>query len=106
VGGFLAAPAAISTVAVGFAAGIVYKLVRDRMVTIPVTALFAALAECFLMALTLLMARPFSNALEAVKLDVISMIVSNGIGAGIIAAVVRNLVRENHGEVVEYRTKY
>jgi phosphoserine phosphatase RsbU/P len=105
-GGFAAVPDAVSTVLIGFAAGVVYKLLKEKTATIPGAMIFAVAAECFLMLLTLLMARPFSEAVNTVKSDAVPMIVANALSAGLLMAVVRNLVRDNHGEVAEFRAKY
>jgi phosphoserine phosphatase RsbU/P len=97
-GGSTAVPSAISTVAIGLSSGIIYNVLRGRLI-IPVgAALFAALGECFLMALILLLSRPFSEALTTVKISAFPMITANAIGAGLLVAIIRYIVRERQKE--------
>jgi len=94
VGGFTAVPCALATVIAGLAGGVIYKWRKGEFVGIPGAVLFAFLMESFHMGLALLIARPFSAALEVVKLVSLPMILANMIGIAIFALVLTNLIKE------------
>ncbi len=94
LGGFTAVPCALSTIIAGLAGGVVYKWRKGEFVGIPGAILFAFLMECFHMGLALLIARPFAQALEVVKLIGLPMILANTIGMAIFALILSNLIKE------------
>lgn len=94
LGGFTCIPCALATVMAGLAGGIIYKWRKGEFVGIPGAILFAFLMESFHMGLVLLIARPFSQALEVVRLVSLPMILANTIGMAIFALIVSNLIKE------------
>lgn len=94
LGGFTCIPCALATVMAGLAGGIIYKWRKGEFVGIPGAVLFALLMESFHMGLVLLIARPFSQALEVVRLVSLPMILANTIGMAIFALILSNLIKE------------
>jgi sigma-B regulation protein RsbU (phosphoserine phosphatase) len=94
LGGFTCIPCALATVIAGLAGGIIYKWRKGEFVGIPGAVLFALLMESFHMGLVLLIARPFSQALEVVRLVSLPMILANTIGMAIFALILSNLIKE------------
>jgi sigma-B regulation protein RsbU (phosphoserine phosphatase) len=94
LGGLTAVPCALATVIAGLAGGGIYKWRRGEFIGIYGATLFAVLMESFHMGLTLLIARPFSEALAVVKLVSLPMIVANAVGIAIFALILRNLINE------------
>ena len=94
LGGFTAIPCSLATVIAGIACGIIYKCRKGEFISIYGAALFAVLMESVHMGLMLLIARPFSEALETVKLISLPMILANTAGIAISAFIVSNLINE------------
>ena len=93
IGGFTAIPCALGTIISGLAAGIVYKLLKgDIGIWRPM--LFAFIMESMDMALLLLMARPFGDALNLVQIIAMPMILGDTIGIAIFAFMLGNLTRD------------
>lgn len=97
-GGLTCEPCSISTVVAGLAGGIVYLLRKGKPVSISGRVAFMVAAELFHMGLTLLMSRPFDQALAVVKKIIIPMIVANAAGMGIYTFIIKNLIRERSVE--------
>lgn len=94
LGGFTAIPCALATIISGLLAGLIYQLRKKEFIGVPWAALFAVSIESFHMLLTLLIARPFADALQVVKEVGIPMIGANSIGVAIFALIVVNLIKE------------
>jgi sigma-B regulation protein RsbU (phosphoserine phosphatase) len=94
LGGLTCIPCALSTVIAGLAGGMINKWRKGEFVGLPGAVLFAFLMECFHMGLALLIARPFAEALEVVKLASFPMILANTIGMAIFALILTNLIKE------------
>jgi sigma-B regulation protein RsbU (phosphoserine phosphatase) len=94
LGGLTCIPCALSTVIAGLAGGAINKWRKGEFVGIPGAILFAFLMECFHMGLALLIARPFAEALQVVKLVSLPMILANTIGMAIFALILSNLIKE------------
>jgi len=94
LGGFTAVPCALATIIAGLAGGLIYKLRKGEFVTVWQATLFALVIESLHMGLVLLIARPFSEALAAVKLVSLPMIIANAVGIAIFAFMVNNLIKE------------
>jgi phosphoserine phosphatase RsbU/P len=97
-GSFAAVPSALTTVAMGLAAGVIYNLLRGNLLKPVGAAGLAILGQVLLLCLTLLLARPFDQALASVKLEALPMIVSNALGAGLLTALVRQFVQQRQKE--------
>jgi sigma-B regulation protein RsbU (phosphoserine phosphatase) len=107
MGGFVAVSTSTTTVLAGLVGGLIYVLNKGNYPRIRAVMLYAACVEVFLMGFTLLISRPFTEALETVSQAALPMIVANSVGAGIFAFIIRNLVteRKNAAEKEIYRTE-
>jgi sigma-B regulation protein RsbU (phosphoserine phosphatase) len=94
LGGLTCIPCSLATVIAGLAGGIINKWRKGEFVGIPGALLFAFLMESLHMGIVLLIARPFTEAIEVVKLVSLPMILANMIGMAIFALVLTNLVKE------------
>ena len=97
-GGLTCEPCSISTVVAGLAGGLLYSLRKGKRTNISTRVVFMVGVELFHMGLTLLMSRPFDQALAVVKKVIIPMVVANGAGMGIYAFIINNLIRERSVE--------
>lgn len=97
-GGLTCEPCSISTVVAGLAGGLVYLTRKGKPTSIRDRVVFMVGVEVFHMGLTLLMSRPFDEALAVVKKIIIPMVVANGAGMGIYTFIIGNLIRERSVE--------
>ena len=94
LGGFTAVPCSIATVLAGLIGGIVYLINRKQLVGI-FYAIFAAIfVEVIHGALALLIATPFSDALDVVLTAIPAMMIANGMGAAICVIVLERALNE------------
>lgn len=98
LGGLTQIPCPLATVIAGLAAGIIYKRKKGEFIGIWRATLFAILIESLHMGLILLIARPYSEALQVVKLISLPMILANAVGVAISALIVSNLIKERRAE--------
>ncbi|MFC1981836.1 LytS/YhcK type 5TM receptor domain-containing protein, partial [Chloroflexota bacterium] len=90
LGGFTAVPCAIGTVLSGLAAGIFYAVLKGNIgVWKPI--LLAFIIEVMDMALILLIARTFSDAVDLVKIIAMPMILGDTIGVAVFAYMLSNM---------------
>jgi len=92
MGGFTAIPCALGTIISGVAAGILYRSFKGNA-GIWKSTLFAFIMEIVDMALILLIARPFDEALRLVNIIALPMILSDTIGIAIFAFMFSNITR-------------
>ena len=104
LGGFTCLPCSLATVLAGLFGGALYLLNKRKFVGIPGAVLFAALMESFHMGITLLLAWPYTEALQVVKEVSLPMIFSNALGMFFAASIIANLIRER--ETAEERDRY
>jgi phosphoserine phosphatase RsbU/P len=93
-GGFVAVPCSIATVVAGLVGGIVYLLRKGRWPHVWQIMLVSAGVELVHMSLTLLIAKPFDQAMGVVQQVIVPMILSNAAGAGIFTYIIGNLIKE------------
>jgi len=98
LGGLTCEACSISTVVAGLAGGLVYSFGKGRQTSIRERVAFMVGVELFHMGLTLLMSRPFDEALAVVKKIIIPMVVANGAGMGLYTFIVNNHIRERSAE--------
>ncbi len=105
IGGFVAVPCSLATVIAGSLGGVVYLLRKKEFPRVWQAMVFAIGVELMHMGLTLLIARPFEQALAVVKDVIVPMIAANGLGVAIFALIIRNLVieRRTAAEREKYR---
>ena len=94
LGGFVCIPCSLSTVIAGLLGGAIYLLKKGKFVTVWQAILFAIFMELLHMGLTLLIAKPFDQALGVVKEVILPMIVANALGIAVFALIIRNLIVE------------
>jgi phosphoserine phosphatase RsbU/P len=93
-GGFVAVPCSAAPVIAGLLGGMIFLLNKRSYPRIWHVALIAAGMELLHMGLTLLIARPFANALGVVESVVIPMTIANAAGSSIFTYIILNLVNE------------
>jgi len=104
LGGFTCIPCSLATVFAGLFGGALYLLNKRKFIGIPGAVLFAALMESLHMGITLILARPYAEALQVVKEVSLPMIFSNALGMFFAATIIANLIRER--ETAEERDRY
>ncbi len=98
LGGITQIGCSLSTVIAGLAGGLIYHYRKDEFVNIKTSVIFMVLMEAFHMGLNLLIGRPFDQVLNIVESVSLPMIFTNGLGMGIFAFMVQNLIRERDAE--------
>lgn len=83
MGGFTCIPCALATVIIGLAAGVVRNRNGDRLIGFWWAVIFAALMECLHMGLVLLIARPFSETVDTIRIVVFPMVLASSVGVAI-----------------------
>ncbi len=83
LGGFTAIPCGLATVLAGLLGGAVYYFNKGKLIGILPAVLLAIVVELLHGGLTLLIARPFAEALEATKIAIPAMMIANGLGMAI-----------------------
>ena len=97
MGGFTAVACAVGTTVCGLGAGILYWALKGK-IGIWKSTLFAFLIECVDIGLVLLIARPFSDALDKVKLNAVPMIIAVTVGVAIFAYMLSNFIKDRKVE--------
>lgn len=100
IGGFTAIACGISTLSEGVMAGLLKKKFESSPYRITFALISGAIAEVIQMIIILLVARPFSEALDLVKIIGIPMIVGNGIGIAAFIAITDSIFKEIENEAV------
>jgi len=95
MGGFTAVPCAIATVLSGLFGGLIW-LWKKKLVGFLWATAFAFAMESFHMALTLAIARPFSEALSVVQTVYLPMAIGNSLGMAVFAFIVDNVIKERN----------
>ncbi len=92
--GFTVYSCSIATVFAGLFGGLIWLFKKRKFAGITIAVIFAILMEAFHMALTLVMCRPFDQALAVVSLVSIPMILANAAGMFVFSLMVENLQSE------------
>lgn len=92
--GFTAVPCSAATILAGLFGGLIFLLSGRKFVGIHGAVLFAIGMEAFHMGITLLLCRPFDQALTVVREVALPMIIANAIGVFIFALIIGNLIAE------------
>ncbi len=93
-GGFTALPCSIATVSAGLIGGLIYKYNNKEFVGAYNATIIAVLIELYHMGITLILARPFDQALEVVKIVLIPMTLSNALGVAIFSLIIGSLIKD------------
>jgi phosphoserine phosphatase RsbU/P len=83
VGGFTCIPCGLATILAGLIGGAVHYFHKGKLVGIFEGMLIAIFVELLHGAVTLLIARPLADAIEATKIAIPGMMVANGLGVAI-----------------------
>jgi sigma-B regulation protein RsbU (phosphoserine phosphatase) len=83
LGGFTAVPCGLATILAGVIGGAVHYFKKGKLVGIFSGVLIAVLVEVLHGVLTLLIARPLADAIEAVRIAIPAMMVANGLGVAV-----------------------
>ena len=100
IGGFTALACSLSTLTEGIMAGFLKKKFENNPYKISFALITGALAEVIQMIIILLVAKPFTAALELVKIIGIPMIVANAIGIAVFIAITDGIFKEIENEAV------
>lgn len=91
VGGFTAVSCAFSTFMEGIIAGLLSNQFKKSTNKIVFSVAVGLVIESFQMILILIVAKPFTEALELVKIVGIPMIINNSIGIGVFIMIIQNI---------------
>lgn len=93
-GGFTAVSCSLSTLIAGVLAGLFYLIRKKELPGIVTAMVFMFCIELLHMGLTLLIPRPFDQALQLVKAIIFPMVAANVLGIGLFAFMMQNLKQE------------
>ncbi|MBI9109224.1 MAG: histidine kinase [Spirochaetales bacterium] len=94
IGGFTAFACMLSTITEGLLAGLLSSQIRKFNNKWIFAAIWGAAAELIQMGIILLIAKPFPEALELVRIIALPMILGNAVGIGMFIAVTEDTFRE------------
>lgn len=100
IGGFTAFACAISTITEGLMAGLIKKKFEVSSHRIGFALIGGFIAEIIQMIIILMVAKPFSDAAELVKIIGLPMILANGIGIAAFIAITDSIFKEIENEAV------
>jgi sigma-B regulation protein RsbU (phosphoserine phosphatase) len=83
LGGFTCVPCSLATVLAGVIGGLVHNFHKGKLVGILEGILVAIVVELVHGLLTLLIARPLSDAIEVIKVAIPAMMLANGLGVAV-----------------------
>ena len=95
MGGFTAVPCSLATVLSGLFGGLVW-IWKKRLIGAAWATVFAFSVESLHMALTLVIAQPFSEALAVVQVLYLPMTIGNCVGMAVFAFIVGNVINERN----------
>jgi sigma-B regulation protein RsbU (phosphoserine phosphatase) len=94
LGGFTVVPCSTATILAGLFGGLIWLGYKRKFCGITVAVLFAILMEGLHMLLTLVICRPFDQAVAVVSQVALPMILANAAGVFIFAFIIENLLKE------------
>lgn len=97
-GGFTATACSVATIFAGLAGGIVYKLKKGEFISVGAAVLLAVSIEIVHFGFTLMLSRPFDQAVDLLKKIMLPMFLANGAGMGVFTFIVVNLLKERATE--------
>ncbi|MGA7678493.1 MAG: LytS/YhcK type 5TM receptor domain-containing protein [Dehalococcoidia bacterium] len=103
LGGFTCIPCGLATVLAGSIGGAIHYFNKGKLIGILPAVLLAVFVELLHGGLTLLIARPFAEALEVVKIAIPAMMVANAMGMAI-AIIILDHTKELR-ETAEFPTR-
>lgn len=100
IGGFTAFACAISTLSEGMMGGLLKEKLENTNYRVIFSLIGGFAAEIMQMIIILLVAKPFSDALDLILVIGIPMIIANGIGIAIFIAIIDGIFKEIENEAV------
>ena len=97
LGGFTCIPCGLATVFAGLIGGIVYLLNKRKLLGIFLSIVLAIFVELLHGILTLLIARPFDEALKVVMTAIPAMMIANAMGIAISIIVLERITENKEG---------
>ncbi len=98
LGGFTALSCSLSTLIAGLAGGLVFVVKRGRFINVREAIVLATAIEVVHMYMGLILSRPYEQILAIVTDLFLPMLLANGLGMGIFAFIVHNVVEERRLE--------
>lgn len=98
MGGFTEVSCSLATVVSGLVGGLVFLWKRGKFIGVTGAVVVAVVNQILHSGLSLLIARPFEQALQIVEKFTLPMIVANAIGMAIYTSIVVNLVKQRSWE--------
>jgi sigma-B regulation protein RsbU (phosphoserine phosphatase) len=102
LGGFTCIPCGLATILAGSIGGAIHYFNKGKLIGILPAVLLAVFVELLHGGLTLLIARPFAEALEVVKIAIPAMMVANAMGMAI-AIIILDHTKELRESIVSTR---
>ncbi len=93
-GGFTGLACAISPIIQGLLGGLVYWLARDRTYDWKVGIVLGVIAQTLEMVIILMLARPFVEAWNLIKVIATPMVIFNGLGVGLFLYIIKTVYTE------------
>jgi sigma-B regulation protein RsbU (phosphoserine phosphatase) len=93
LGGDTGIPCSLATVLAGLLAGVVYRLNKGKLLEVIPAMAFAAGIELLHGGIILLIARPFTEAVEIVRATTPETIIANMLGMGVSFVILHNIIR-------------
>lgn len=94
IGGFTAFACGVSTIVEGLIGGYAHYYIKNRKNKWEAAFIIGIVAEIVQMIIILMIARPFGNALELVKIILFPMVVVNSFGIAIFIGIIENIYAE------------
>jgi len=94
LGGFTCIPCGLATILAGVVGGAIYYFNKGKLIGILQGMLVAVIIEALHGGLTLLIARPFADALEVVKTAIPAMMIANALGVAIAIIILDHIIKE------------
>jgi two-component system, LytTR family, sensor kinase len=94
LGGFSALPCGLATLVEGFLAGLISNYLKQDKLDWKMGFCFGVVGESLHMLIVLLIGRPFSDALELVKVVALPMIIANSLGIAVLIEILNGIFRE------------
>ncbi|MEN6374334.1 MAG: SpoIIE family protein phosphatase [Smithella sp.] len=98
LGGFTCVSCSLATVVSGLVGGLVFLWKKGKFIGVTGAVVVAVVNQILHSGLTLLIARPFEQALEIVEKFTLPMILANAVGMAIYTSIVVNLVKQRSWE--------
>ncbi len=94
LGGFSALPCGLATLVEGLLAGLISNYLKQDKLDWRMGFCFGVVGESLHMLIVLLIGRPFSEALELVKVVALPMIIANSLGIAVLIEILNGILRE------------